>query len=75
MTSKKSGKDGSVAGDNAEKDDGVAMEDSSKGKVKGSIAGGYFAAGAHWTLLLLLAFTFVIVQLLASGADYWVSIW
>lgn len=71
LSSLKSSNDGSVV----EKDDGVQMEASSKGKVKGSIAGNYFAAGTHWSILVILGISFIIVQLLASGADYWVSIW
>lgn len=57
------------------KTEGVEMEASSKGKVKGSIAGNYFKAGAHWSILFVLAISFLIVQFLASAADYWVSIW
>lgn len=58
-----------------QKDEGVQMEESSKGKVKGSVSASYFAAGAHWSVLIVLGFTFVFVQILASGADYWVSVW
>lgn len=54
---------------------GVQMEASSKGKVKGSIAGNYFVAGANWLVLCLLVMAFIVVQLLASATDYWVSIW
>lgn len=57
------------------KTEGVEMEASSKGKVKGSIAFNYFRAGGHWSILFVLGFLFLIVQLLASAADYWVSIW
>lgn len=58
-----------------EKDEGIQMEESSKGKVKGSMSAAYFKAGAHWTVLLVIAFSFIFVQVLASGADYWVGIW
>lgn len=51
------------------------MEESSKGKVKGSIAVQYFKAGAHWSVLLFVLFTFVFAQFLASATDYWVSVW
>lgn len=51
------------------------MEESSKGKVKGSIAGNYFKAGAHWSILFIIGSLYIIVQVLASGADYWVSVW
>lgn len=57
------------------KDEGVQMEESSKGKVRGSVSAAYFRAGAHWSVLFVLGFLFVFVQVLASGADYWVSIW
>lgn len=60
---------------NDEKDDGVQMEESSKGKIEGSVAWGYFSAGAHWIVLVLLAVTFPIVDIFASGSDYWMSIW
>ncbi|XP_031636272.1 multidrug resistance-associated protein 4-like [Contarinia nasturtii] len=56
-------------------DKGVQMEETSKGKVKGSVAAHYFKAGAHWSILFFLGLLFLIVQILASGADYWVSIW
>lgn len=58
-----------------QQDKGVQMEESSKGKVQGSVAAHYFKAGAHWTILVLLGFSFLLAQILASGADYWVSIW
>lgn len=69
--------DGSIIDEdeNEGKTEGVAMEASSKGKVKGSIAANYFTAGAHWSILFVLGVSFLIVQLLASAADYWVSIW
>lgn len=56
-------------------DKGIEMEESSKGKVKGSVYLHYFTAGAHWSILVALAFSFLFVQVLASGADYWVSVW
>lgn len=58
-----------------EKDEGLKMEETSKGKVKGSIAWNYFSAGAHWMVLITLAFSFIIVQAFVSGADYWVFVW
>lgn len=56
-------------------DQGVQMEASSKGTVKGSITLNYFKAGAHWTILLVLLFSFLFVQFIASAIDYWVSVW
>lgn len=53
----------------------LEMEASSKGKVKGSIPGNYFKAGAHWSILAMMLILFVVVQILASGADLWVSFW
>lgn len=58
-----------------EKDQGVQMEASSKGTVKGSILVNYFKAGAHWPILLILLLSFLVVQFLASATDYWVSVW
>lgn len=57
-----------------EVDEGVQLEESSKGKVK-NVSANYFLAGAHWTVLFFLVCLFLIVQVLASGADYWVSVW
>lgn len=56
-------------------DAGLQMEESSKGKVKGSVSLNYFKSGAHWSVVFLLAASFIVVQILASGADYWVSVW
>lgn len=58
-----------------EVDKGVQMEESSKGTFKGSTSMNYYLAGANWLALILLAILFVFVQVLASGADYWVSVW
>lgn len=58
-----------------EQTNGVGMEASSKGKIKGSIAINYFRAGANWFSLFVLGFAFFITQLLACAADYWVAIW
>lgn len=57
------------------KDMGIGLEASSKGKVKGSLAVNYFSAGANRFILLILGFSFIFVQFLASAADYWVSVW
>lgn len=57
------------------RDDGIQMEASSKGKVKGSVPLIYFMSGAHWSILILVLISFVFVQFLASSADYWVSVW
>lgn len=77
LSSLRSSSDGSVIHDEKplQKDEGVQMEASSKGTVKGSIPGNYFSAGAHWSVLLIIGIGFIIVQVLASAADYWVSIW
>lgn len=56
-----------------EPDQAMQMESSSKGKVKGSNALNYFNAAAHWSVLASLAILFILTQLFASGADYWVS--
>lgn len=54
---------------------GIGMEASSKGKIKGSITANYFAAGANYFWLFVLGIGFIITQLLASAADYWVAVW
>lgn len=58
---------------NVKKDEGVPMEAISKGK--GSLQWNYFSAGAHWSILLILLFSFIFVQFLASSIDYFLSIW
>lgn len=54
---------------------GVGMEESSEGKVKGSIAIKYFRAGGNWFFVSLILILFVLAQLLASAVDYWVAVW
>lgn len=78
MSTSSSGKtsvSGSQQFDNDEVDEGVQLEASSKGQFKGSVSRNYFTAGAHWSILSIIAFTFIFVQVLASGADFWVSEW
>lgn len=50
------------------------MESSSKGKVK-SVQMNYFRAGGNCFFLSFILVLFVVVQALASAADYWVSFW
>lgn len=62
--------------DNSEKkDDGVQMEESSKGKIQGRVSVGYFSSGTHGLILILLAIIFPIVEIIGSGSDYWLFIW
>lgn len=56
-------------------DEGLQLEASSEGKVKGSVPLNYFKAGAHWSVLLILLFSILFVQFLASCTDYFVSVW
>lgn len=58
-----------------EKDKGIPVEPSSKGKVKGSMFVKYFTAGVKWSLLVVLLFSFLFAQIIASTFDYFVSIW
>lgn len=51
------------------------MEASSKGQVKGSVSGTYFRSGANIFVLFIIFILFGLTQMLASGADYWVSFW
>lgn len=53
----------------------VKMEESSKGKAEESVSLNYFLAGAERRVLVILVLLLVFVQMLASGADYWVAIW
>lgn len=61
--------------DTMEKDKGLQLEASSKGKVKGSLSMHYFRAGGHWSMLFGMGFLFVFVQFVGSTIDYWVSVW
>lgn len=54
---------------------GIQSEASSKGVVKGSLIYNYFKAGIHWPQIVILVFSFLFVQLIASTVDYFVSIW
>lgn len=54
---------------------GVGLEESSKGKVKGSVTLNYFRAGGNWFGLSVILILFIVSQILASAADYWVSVW
>lgn len=58
-----------------ESTEGVGMEESSMGKVKGSIAIRYCRAGGNWFFVFLMLLSFGLAQLCASAADYWVSVW
>lgn len=58
-----------------DKDQGVQLEASSRGKVNGIILFEYLKTGAHWSVFLILLFIFVFVQLLGSAIDYFVSVW
>lgn len=62
-------------GNTNEKDNGLQMEESSKGKVKGSVPLRYFLSGTNWFVLVLLAIVFPVVDIIASSSDYWLSIW
>lgn len=56
-------------------DEGVPVEASSKGTVKGSLYMNYFQAGTNWFVIFILGFSFVLVQFLTSASDYWISVW
>lgn len=74
-SNKTNGLSNSKQENNETKDDGVQMEESSKGKIHGSVLWGYFSSGTHQLILILLACIFPIVEVFGSGADYWLSIW
>lgn len=51
------------------------LEDSTKGKIKGSLLMHYFRSAEQPVVLFTLFILFIIAQSLASGADYWVAYW
>lgn len=51
------------------------MEANSEGREQGSIILNYFGAGASSSVLITLFLFFLLTQVLASVADYWVSYW
>lgn len=51
------------------------LEASSKGQVRGSVGVAYLKSGASLCILLVILTLFVITQVLASGADYFVAYW
>lgn len=50
-------------------------EESSEGTIKGSLMKKYFECGSHPIELFIIFLLFILAQLSASGADYWVSFW
>lgn len=69
----KSADDGKVNGKSVEALQ--QMEASSKGQVKGSVSGTYLKSGTNLFVLFIVFVLFILTQVLASGADYWVSFW
>lgn len=53
----------------------AVQEDSSKGKVKGSLSINYLRAGGNIIFVICVLFLFLLAQLFASGTDYFVSMW
>lgn len=51
------------------------LEASSRGTVKGSLLKHYFMSGGHPIELFVIFILFVMAQIMASAADYWVSFW
>lgn len=51
------------------------MEMSSKGKVKGNLFFNYFRSGGNLVVLVIVGILFILAQVLASFADFWVSFW
>lgn len=64
-----------AAAQNVGEDKGAQLEESSRGKFKGSILWSYCRAGANPYVLIGLILLLVFVQILSSGSDYWVSVW
>lgn len=75
-SSKSSLSDGGTADENGKSVEVLQqMEASSKGQVKGSVSGIYLKSGANFFVLAIVFILFILTQVLASGADYWVSFW
>lgn len=53
----------------------IEIETMSKGTSGRGKAMSYFKAGANWPTLVALFVSFLVVQFLASFADFWVSVW
>lgn len=51
------------------------VEESSKGKVKGSVFGNYLKAGSHPILSFIIICLFLLTQACASVIDWWTSYW
>lgn len=51
----------------------VMQEESSKGKVKGSLMFKYLKAGGNWCYVFTVIILVIGTQLAASGIDYWVN--
>lgn len=79
MISAKSLEEGLDANEATEKTKSVEqlqqLELSSKGKVKGSVFAMYLRSGSNAFVLFIIILLFLMTQLMASGADYWVSYW
>lgn len=63
--------------DNPNEESGLLkeLESSSEGKVKGSLLWSYFKYTNQPCVLIFLVASVLVTQLLASGADVWVSYW
>lgn len=61
--------------DGADEGPQAVAEKSSKGTVHGSLLAQYFKAGANTISLMIVFSLFLLAQVAASAADYWVSFW
>lgn len=75
MSSAKSANEANHSVDDAADDKMHDLEDSSKGKVKGSLLMHYFNSAEKPVAFCVLIVLFLLAQALASGADYWVANW
>lgn len=74
----KSAKCATAANDSADDVESAKMhdlEDSSKGKIGGSLLLHYFNSAEQPVVLFVLFVLFLLAQALASAADYWVAYW
>src|SRR5699024_9179633 len=51
------------------------QEDTSKGKVRGSLFFKYLLSGGNFCFVTLVLLLFILAQAAASGVDYFVSFW
>lgn len=75
LRSQKSVKDNDNREEDEEKEEMHALEESSRGKIKGPLLFNYLNSAEKPMLLFLALSLFLLTQILASTADFWVGNW